>query len=456
MVKDIFSAMVTTASIFRSRKAILLLGAGLVLIVACATPNPAGDDVEIPLSGGVGVSSPQSNGDSRAPTDTPAPIQQPSAGNSAETNTTDSEAANRRPLPNNVDGSARRIPDTPVAEPSRLLPENTLALVMAVRGGSSSSTLKTIINDSSTGEMLGTKFIQLESSSKSVVLYLPDTGESMVLDSYSSPSYAPRFKRPYTVDGRLYVSNKSTNGGALSITEYDTATLSRKSGWSTQKDALDPGYAVAGGRVYFKTGSTQQWSMSRGFYDAPGDYLSSPFDDGWETIEMERPKLRFSLVSGGETLYGAKLPSESDPITGVFTVNPDTGQPADSYITAFEIEDWDDYLPTSWQSVVIADGIAYWAGFLNGPANYSVEILAADLTDPDIFTVYGFDMPTSEKEITGFYSAIDADGGYVLIKPSYEGGDRSRLLIYDTANETVQLIDTGFHIVDVQVIFIEE
>ena len=195
--------------------------------------------------------------------------------------------------------------------------------------------------------------------------------------------------------------------------------------------------------------------MSRGFYDAPGDYLSSPLNAGWETNEVERPKLRFSLVSGGETLYGAKLPSESDPITGVFTVNPDTGQPADSYITAFEIEDWDDYLPTSWQSVVIADGIAYWAGFLNGPANYSVEILAADLTDPDIFTVYEFNIPASEKEITGFFSKIDADGGYVLIKPHFEGGGRSKVLICDTERETAELIDTGFNITDVQVIFIE-
>ena len=48
-----------------------------------------------------------------------------------------------------------------------------------------------------------------------------------------------------------------------------------------------------------------------------------------------------------------------------------------------------------------------------------------------------------------------ADGGYVLIKPFYEGGDRSKVLIYDTARETAQIIDTGFHIVDAQVIFID-
>ena len=66
---------------------------------------------------------------------------------------------------------------------------------MAVSGGSSSSTLKTIVNDSTSGAMLGTEFIQLESSSKSVVLYLPGRGESTVMSSYTSPSYAPNFKR---------------------------------------------------------------------------------------------------------------------------------------------------------------------------------------------------------------------------------------------------------------------
>jgi hypothetical protein len=336
-----------------------------------------------------------------------------------------------------------------------LLPKNTLALVMAVSGGNSSSTLKTIINDSTSGAMIGTKFIQLESSSKSVVLYLPDTGETTVINSYSSPSYAPHFKRPYTIDDRLYVSNKYTNGGKLTITEYDTADLSRESEWGTQSDALDPGYAVAGGQVYFNTGSTEQWSMSRGFYNSPGDYMRSPYDDRWETSEMADPDLRFQLVSGGDILYGAILPSEADPITGVFTVDPVSGQPAEYYSTVFEIEDWNDYMPASWRNVVISDGIAYWVGFLENGGRHSLEILAASLDDPDDFAIYEFAMPASDNEVNGFNSTIDADGGYVLIKPWYNGGDRSKILIFDTATETANIIDTGFHVVDAQMLFIE-
>ena len=81
--------------------------------------------------------------------------------------------------------------------------------------------------------------------------------------------------------------------------------------------------------------------------------------------------------------------------------------------------------------------------------------MAASLADPDDFTVYEFDMPATGKAVTGFNSTIDADGGYVLIKPWFDGGDRSKVLLFDTATETAEVIDTGFHIVDAQLLFIE-
>ncbi len=43
----------------------------------------------------------------------------------------------------------------------------------------------------------------------------------------------------------------------------------------------------------------------------------------------------------------------------------------------------------------------------------------------------------------------------MLIKPWYDGGDRSKVLIFDTKRETAEIIDTGFHIVDAQLLFIE-
>ncbi len=79
---------------------------------------------------------------------------------------------------------------------------------------------------------------------------------------------------------------------------------------------------------------------------------------------------------------------------------------------------------------------------------------SSDHESPDDFTIYEFDMPASGNEIIGFNSTIDADGGYVLIRPFYQGGDRS-LLVFDTATATAQLIDTGFVVVDAQLLYIE-
>ena len=211
-------------NIFNTWKVALLLGAGLLLFAACAVDEPATDPTPV-----VPDSTIQATNDGTVtphPTDTPVPAETPASNDSGGT-VTPEPTVGRRSIPDS-DTTTRRIPDTPVPEPAQLLPINTLALVLAVSGGSSSGTLKTIVNDSTSGAMLGTKFIQLESSSKSVVLYVPDTGETTVIDSYSSPSYAPHFKRPYTVDDVLYVSNKFTDGGAMSITQYDTDDFSRE------------------------------------------------------------------------------------------------------------------------------------------------------------------------------------------------------------------------------------
>ncbi|MDA0262684.1 MAG: hypothetical protein O3A93_03055 [Chloroflexi bacterium] len=427
-----------TASQIKRLTTALSIAVLLLVAVACTSGDSGADPVTEPTTAPA----------TQSPADTPADATAPNIPDTAE------PESGPGPLTNNGGTSGARASETPAPEPD-IVPTDTVALVLAVSGGSSSGTLKTIVNDSSTGAMLGTKFIQLESSSRSVLLYIPDTGETTVLNSYSSPSYAPHFKRPYTLEDRLYVSDKYTNGGAMTIAEYDTRTLDRKSEWGTQSDVVDPGYAVAGGRVYFKTGSTQQWSMSRGYYNVPGDYIRSPYDNGGSSTQLDKPDIGFDLVSSGDTLYGAKLPSQPDPVTGVFTVDPETGQPAGVYTAAFEIDGWDDYHPASWQNVVIADGMAYWAGFLEKSGAYSVEILAADLTNPELFTVHAFDMPSTAVGISGWNATIDADNGYVLIKPFYEGGDRSKVFVYNTASATGELIDTGFDITDAQLIFIE-
>lgn len=227
-----------------------------------------------------------------------------------------------------------------------------------------------------TNKVTGTAFINLESSSKSVIFYWPDTGNATVIDSYSSPSYAPHFKRPYTVDDQLFVSNKFTNGGAMTITEYDTDKFNRKSDWGTHNDAQTQATRWPVVRCISRPAALNSGQC-------PGDYMRSPFNSQSDSTEMTKPELGFALISGGDTLYGAKLPTEADPITEVFVVDLNTGQRADEYLTAFEVEDWDTYDASSWSNVVISDGMAYWAGFVDGPSGYKIEILAASLSDPE-------------------------------------------------------------------------
>ncbi len=311
MFKSIIAGSKLESVVSGRWKAGLVLAAALLLSAACTTVVDVASTPPEPET-------PTRVGDGATPPPTP------------ETGT---------PNPKSDERTVQRIPDTPVPAPAKVLPVNTLGLVLAVSGGSSSGTLKTLVTTPGTNKVTSTAFINLESSSKSVIFYRSDTRNATVIDSYSSPSYAPHFKRLYMVDDRLFVSNKCTNGGAMTITEYATDEFNRKSEWGTQDDALGPGYAVAGGEVYSKTGSTEQWSMSRGFYNAPGDYMRSPFNSQSDSTEMTKPELGFALISGVDTLYGAKLSTEADPITGVFVVDPNTGQRADEYLTAFEVED---------------------------------------------------------------------------------------------------------------------
>jgi len=197
-------------------KAALLLLAVFLLSVACT--------VEVTPDHDNGSTAPSEKNAQSVEPGTPEspPADKPEPGGTPDTNQdtvedpiteTPGPQSSQRTVQSAEPLTVLRIPSSPTPEPDELLPKNTLALVMAVSGSNSSSTLKTIINDSTSGAMLGTEFITLESSSKSVVIYLPDTGETTVIDSYYSLSYAPHFKRPYTIDNRLYVSNKYTDGG---------------------------------------------------------------------------------------------------------------------------------------------------------------------------------------------------------------------------------------------------
>ena len=130
--------------IFNNLKAGLILGAGLLLFAACAVEEPATDPTRVAPDSTIQASSDGTL--TPLPTDTPVPGETPASqvSNDSGSTVTPEPTIGRRSVPDS-DGTTRRIPDTPVPEPTQLLPINTLALVMAVSGGSSSGTLKTII-----------------------------------------------------------------------------------------------------------------------------------------------------------------------------------------------------------------------------------------------------------------------------------------------------------------------
>ena len=70
-------------------------------------------------------------------------------------------------------------------------------------------------------------------------------------------------------------------------------------------------------------------------------------------------------------------------------------------------------------------------------------------TDLSQLEEYDFQLPQEMGEMVSF-TGFDADSGYVMIKPSFKGGDHSVVIILDTKTGGVEAIDTGFYIIDSQ------
>ncbi len=147
------------------------------------------------------------------------------------------------------------------------------------------------------------------------------------------------------------------------------------------------------------------------------------------------------------------LPGSKKPVAGIFTVDQETGVPAETYTVAFEVTDWEEDVFGSWRDVVVDDGTAYWTSVTGGSGNYTAEVCAYPLamtpTDLPQLKEYDFQLPPGMAEMVSF-SGFDADSGYVMIKPSFQGGDNSVVIILDTKTGGVQVIDTGFYIIDSQ------
>ena len=347
---------------------------------------------------------------------------------------------------------AAPVPASPTPAPPPGLAPGEVGILLAISGGSSSGVLKTVVTDSSSGEMVGTKFIKLESSSKAVVLYSPSTGETTIIDSYSSPSYAKHTKRPYTSDDRLFLTNKWHGSGDPNLVEYDPASLSVMRRIDPREDGGENNLAVIGDTLYFRT-DTEYDIFRRA--NVGGDYMRLTMSGTSGSAKLAGPDALLSLKSSEGNLYGVQLPFDDARVTAVDRLDPDTAQVVEQMV-AFQVTDYDSYIAGSWNHVVVDNQAAYWLALSEQGANVSGQLLWYPLSGPDEEILSGeFQMPAGEGELTALLK-FDVDDDALVLWPRYKNAqgfvDDSQLVLVDLRTGTVQHINTDLKIFDVQVI----
>ena len=225
---------------------------------------------------------------------------------------------------------------------------------MAISGGSNSDLLRTVLTDSTTGQMVGSKYINLERKSKAVVMYMPKVGEALVLDAYSSPSYSKHTKRPYSIDDRVFITTKWHGSGKLDLEEYDPVTLRRVKRIGSYAKGDGGNFSVAADTFFYRTESEYDMFRRR---SVGGDYFRASFKEPSKKTKLGGPGGRLALKSSGEELYAVELPLTDTHVTAVHRLDPATGQVAEQLVT-FEIADFDKYLPGSWGDSVVDNQVA--------------------------------------------------------------------------------------------------
>ena len=200
-------------------------GWGMLLLVSAVVVG-----VLAAACGGSGDSPPTLT-DTEGVTGTPATkVIASDAGSSATSSDLSGDSTTTSTTTTAQDAEAPEPAGTDQLEPV-VLPQTT-AVYFRTRGGASSDTLKAIVN-SPTGEMLGSKFITIESTSSALAVFSPDTGDTVVFHTYSSPSYSKRTKRPFTVDDRLYLETEYSSG-RLDLVEYNLKNLAVEGSGDTE------------------------------------------------------------------------------------------------------------------------------------------------------------------------------------------------------------------------------
>ena len=283
---------------------------------------------------------------------------------------------------------------TPIPEPEPALSSGMVGLFLAINGGSSSNLLRTVSTDSTSGEMTGSKYITIEKSAKAVVLYVPERGEATLIDSYTSPSYAPHTKRPHTFDDRLFVGTKYST--SLNYAEYDPQTL------------LPVSNAMAK-----------------------------------------------QLVQASQNRFVLKGARPEDPVTSITRVDP-LDPEASKIVASFEVSGAEDYVPSNWWQMAEDNDVVYWAAMSYQGERLLGEVWSFRLDDPESDPLmHSFTVPGAPGEMSMILK-FDVDDGHAVIQPRFTGYTDSRLILYDLNTGSVDLVDTGLRIFDVQILHLGE
>ncbi|MCI0440079.1 MAG: hypothetical protein L0177_13260 [Chloroflexi bacterium] len=347
----------------------------------------------------------------------------------------------------------------PVAAPSFDEP-GAVALFLALYLDSDSDLLKTIVTDFQ-GNMLGTEFIELDSDSMGLVMFLPETRESVLLESYSSPSYARHTKRPLTVNDQLFVTVKWSGSESLDVNEHDPATFETLARHSTSDNAITDTLAIVGAQAYYRTeveSTTRYDNVFRRVVsvEVGGELarLSLSGGSGRETLGKLPPWAR--LVSLGGELHAATIPTADEPNIYLFRFDESSWEPG-PVLTSFAPENLDQFVSGSWMNAVSDNDTAYWAAGQSIEGEHYITLWAYDLAAaPELPQLAGLiEIPTSFGALTNI-TDFDVDDGVVAIWPSLSDGSASTIILLDLATGESEFVDAGFEFFDVQLMRLGE
>ena len=329
-----------------------------------------------------------------------------------------------------------------------VLPQTT-AVYFRTRGGARSDTLKAVVT-SSTGEMLGSKFIQIESTSSALAVYSPESGEATVFHTYPSPSWSKRTKRPLTIDDRLYLETEYANG-SLDMVEYNPSTMAR--GGSSDTELLRA-VVIGDTHYYYKYPENREILGYYGYLE----FVKEPVSGGEALRRRLRPPdayrddpdFPFKLVAVGQTLYGVKTPfTEGDPIV-IYTVDRSTGEP--TRIATFPHRDPD---RERFPQPEFDNGMVYWALVNKSGTSTVIQLWSYRLGDPAAkLKITDLRVPSGGRGASVF--GFDVDDGHFVFPVRLEGDTTHQLLLFDEESKSISMADPGLVVNDAQIIHFGE